>query len=454
MNYEDQGFTLIGKLGTTPKPYNPDGQYEKYDIVFVPEDGCSYVSLVDKPVMPPVEDNENWMVIARNGKDGAGGVTGIKGEAEDDYQTGDYEITKKSIGLEKVENKSIDEIKESLTKEDVGLSKVENKSVKEIIDQARESLDCSDINAVEKAKEPERIKVYAADKETADTLLLDIFTDEQALSDVFDKLTLAGMSEFNEILGSLSDEFLITGPVLKLLLNHYKEWLEIQILKDLHPVIGIKAANDTVYKTGYVEITKESLGITESGAIDDTGCGVPYYAECSSESTAADKELSIDDFILRAGRLLYVKFNNLNSASNITFSVNSGESYPVKIRGYYVDRNTASTFRSNGEYLFRFDGESWNYISGSNDVIDMRYVTFDQTEWSGTEAPFNLFVPLDNITGQEEFDVRFDLTGTTEQKTEFAMCGIDATTTQTSEGILLQALKKPSMDLPALIFIS
>lgn len=94
------GFVIRG-------PYSALAQYEFLDVVYYGD--ASYVAKKDASGVAPEDESEFWQVLVK-GKSDSGAVIGVKGDAETNYRTGKVNITKGDIGLDKVANKSPEEI--------------------------------------------------------------------------------------------------------------------------------------------------------------------------------------------------------------------------------------------------------------------------------------------------------------------------------------------------------
>ena len=100
------------------------------------------------------------------------------------------------------------------------------------------------------------------------------------------------------------------------------------------------------------------------GAINEVAKkGNVYIGTCDTAAGTAAKAVTISadqNFKLKKGTMIAVKFTNSNTASSVTFSVNSGTAYPV-----YYNNGTYSLSNNNvlgvaGRYSFYvFDGSFW-----------------------------------------------------------------------------------------------
>ena len=455
-NYLENGFSLLAKIGFTWKEYDPNGVYERNDCVFNPEDGRSYIALIDNPSLPPVYDKENWGLISDRGKDGGDGLYRIKGEAEEEWSYKEYVITKAGLDLDHVENYSVEEIVQHIDKAWMDLDKVENYSLEDILQEVRQNVKPEELGGITKVT-PERDVVYGAAENTGADITLPVTLDDEALGELFVKLTLAETpEEWNEILGEENGAILSTGAGLKLLMDLYKEWLEIRVIKDLHPVVGIKGTADAVYKTGYVELGLENFGlkIGDNGNIEAIMPSRAYHGVVETQSDVAIKEISVEDWVAGDNNMLYVTFKEGNEIAEMSFRINEDEPVPVYIQGSPVSPYNRMTFRKDGEYTFRYENGVFHFVSGSNKVVTARPVNLMADLWTGDQAPYKYWVSLPELKGGEMLDVQFDYeNGTDEQKQALVECGLESTGVQTDTGFMLQCYYRPSINVPLIVYI-
>lgn len=139
------GYSKLATIGIAYKgDYNSGTTYKKLNAVYY--QGSTYVALIDNPTKPPKNDGANWKYLAEGfdgdaiipmsqkgeangvatldgtGKvpidqipDSVGSVKGVKGGAEQEYRTGQVNITKADIGLGDVPNVTTNNQKPTFT---------------------------------------------------------------------------------------------------------------------------------------------------------------------------------------------------------------------------------------------------------------------------------------------------------------------------------------------------
>lgn len=107
-----ESWQPLGKVGLFPKgEYSPDEVYERLDFVYY--NGSSWLALRDVPDGEPSETNPDWKILALGFPEVENTVLGVKGEAELEYRHGNVNITKENIGLDRVDNLSLQDIQAS-----------------------------------------------------------------------------------------------------------------------------------------------------------------------------------------------------------------------------------------------------------------------------------------------------------------------------------------------------
>ena len=477
-----EGFSRVGVIGTYwhSKEWNEEESYYLWNAV--PYQGSSYLALKDNPIGPPSDDGENWIVIAKRGDDGAGGVTGIKGEAEGDeieYHVGQVLVTKEMLGLENVENKSAATILDELTKEQVEtllgtpdlsdtldkkadidqidtyvLENVTKETLETILehadiattldgkldlDGAKETLELDhvdnlsfeeikekltgsdgaailpeDINAVEKFTNPQEFSLYSAKAESAETQSIFVADNLEKIGEVFNSTDK--MAPLAEDYDPYSDRMALLTPLMHTLKGGYYNWIIEQMLLDVHPVTGVRGEAEDKFNSGKVTITKESLGLGQvpDQHPDTMGTGFLFSGRCTTAGDVEVKEVTVqDNFTLQDGRLCFITFMENNTVPELKFDINGCGANPVNIRTFPVKEYNCETFQKYGNYLFQFDGEAWNFVTGSNDIIDVRKVRLEVEQWSYLEEDdvWMIEIELENLSGNEDLivDVPLDV---------------------------------------------
>lgn len=472
-----EGFSRVGVIGTYwhSKEWNEEEVYYLWNAV--PYQGSSYLALKDNPIGPPTNDGENWIIIAKRGDDGAGGVTGIKGEAEGDeveYHIGEVIVTKAMLGLENVENKSAAVILDELTKDQIEalletpdladildakadidkfdsytlqnvtaetlttilqevldskldkegakefleLDHVDNLSYEEIkaklLEGGESGIIPEDIKAVTKFDAPSENVVYAAHEVDAETYPLRLAEDLEEVGYVFNETDKH--APLPENYDPQSDRATLLTPLMHMLKGGFYNWIIEQMLLDVHPVVGVRGEAEDKWNSDKVTITKESIGLGQVPDQHPDTFGVGFVFSGRTE-TAGDEEVKQvtvqDQFTLQDGRLCFITFMENNTAPNLQLDINGCGASPVNIRTFPVKDYNCETFQKYGNYLFQFDGTSWNFVTGSNDIIDVRNVRLEVEDWSYLEEDdvWMIEIELENLSGNEDLvvDVPLDL---------------------------------------------
>lgn len=471
-----EGFSRVGVVGTYwhAKEWNEEERYYQWNAV--PYQGSSWLALKDDPIGPPTNDGENWIVIAKRGDDGEGGVTGLKGEAEGDadFHVGAIIITKAMLGLENVENKSAQAILGELTKDDIeslletpslketlegkadisdldnlvllnvtketletilghvdiaatldgkldrdtakqelALDHVDNLSFEEIKEKlintsGAEGIVPEDIHAVEKFDEAAQNLLYAAKAETIDTTGIALAETLEQIGEKFNPVEKH--QALPEEYAPLNDLVVLLTPLIHLLKGGYYNWLVEEFLADIHPVTGVRGEAEDKFNSGKVTITKESLGLGQvpDQHPDSVGTGFLFSGTCTTPGDVGVKEITVqDDFTLQEGRVVFITFMENNLAPDVQLDINGSGPVPVNIKTFPVKEYNCETFEKFGNYLFQYDGNAWNFVTGSNDIIDVRTVTLEVESWTYLEEDgvWMIEIELENLSGNEDLTV-------------------------------------------------
>lgn len=493
------GFIKLATIGIRAR-----GEWQEnetyYLLNLVSYEGSSYIARIDNPTSIPSENDEEWQIISQRGEkglDGAGGVTSVMGEAESEPRSGDVVITKENLGLENVENKSASDILGELTKEqietllettdlketietiiasleeypqpeeivtglrgeaeeefrhgEVVLSKEDlGLTFEEILDHINQNADADLVDAVAKAKDNLTRILYGADTDQ-NTIHLKLMERYESLAALFDSIYRQDKeTEVDALLEETFSDILITGPVLKFLLYEYKEWLEIRVLEDLHPVTGIKLEGEDFYRTGLVNFTSDDLNFDFADITnpDTKGLGIVFGGMCSDDSEVVYKEVQTQEgFKVREGRLILVNFTEDNTAEEFYLIVGEAEPYPVYINGKPVTTWNKETFKRGGSYLFQYGDSCWNLIIGTNMVRDRRELMLDMDLWEGVSSPYSY--PLEIQGVNDEMDINIWLSNSASQNERVVwngLCFIDSEFTE--NGVILKVLDKPDISIP------
>ena len=151
------------------------------------------------------------------------------------------------------------------------------------------------------------------------------------------------------------------------------------------------------------ETARNINGMTVQGDADRTN-----YGTCSTEASAAFKEVDCPGFALVPGAEITVKFTNGNIANNPVLSVNNTEAKPMRYRGVPIP---LSRLAENSIHTFRYDG---TYYSLVGDLDGNNYGTCST---SASEAAKTVNCQGFALTGGAEITVKFTKGNTAENPT-------------------------------------
>ena len=92
-----------------------------------------------------------------------------------------------------------------------------------------------------------------------------------------------------------------------------------------------------------------------------SGCVVSYGVS-SSESSASEKTVEIDNFNLLVGVRITVKFTNSNTATTPTLNVGDSGAHNITLGGTSIG---IDIIKGGYIYEFLFDGTNWEIIGGN-----------------------------------------------------------------------------------------
>lgn len=88
------------------------------------------------------------------------------------------------------------------------------------------------------------------------------------------------------------------------------------------------------------------------------------FAECSTDASAAEKQITIDNFKLIKGSVIHILFKNKNTANNVTLNINNLGAKELKYQGIIVSE--LNSWQEEEIVEFVYDGETWQSIGSSN----------------------------------------------------------------------------------------
>ena len=114
---------------------------------------------------------------------------------------------------------------------------------------------------------------------------------------------------------------------------------------------------------------------TKISAKDLTGGTIKnriWYGTCSTGYSTTAKIVSCEDFVLKTGETIAVKFTNKNTAASPTLNVNSTGAIAIKTRTGATASSLAGLWQAGSIVLFTYDGTNWildNATTGSGVLV-------------------------------------------------------------------------------------
>lgn len=176
------------------------------------------------------------------------------------------------------------------------------------------------------------------------------------------------------------------------------------------------------------------------------------YAVCSSYGDDLNKQITVKrDFKLEHGSVIHIKFENTNTVYPLTLQINENEPKPLFIKGEEITEYNLSTFKENGIYSFIFDGSAWNLLNGTNNPVDIHYVTLIPDNFY--EKSDMYFYDLEIKSKEEDIiNINHQLGLPPKIITEFGETGI-YTYSQEDNKITLCSYYLPKYELPVIITV-
>ena len=160
---------------------------------------------------------------------------------------------------------------------------------------------------------------------------------------------------------------------------------------DINAVTGVRGSAESDYHTGNITITPESIGLgnvnnvtdnlknvlsaqhlTTSRTIDgvdfDGSENIIHYGQCNTQSDDPVKLVSCKNFVLQAGSIITVTFNNNNIANGLALDVNNTGAKAIKYRNANIDPTVLDAGRT---YTFVYDGTNYQFIGDINTNVNL-----------------------------------------------------------------------------------
>lgn len=350
-------------------------------------------------------------------------VNGIRGmdDPEGEYHQGYYEIGPKSVGLEKVDNLSSDEL----------------------MQKVRETVTASELGGLTKVDDLGFTGLYASDGD--ETKTLELIEDIKKLVAFFE----------DEDENKPQDEIISAAVLIHFLKKYYRHFIERQFLEDFHPLLKIRGEAEKVWQSDKYVVTKRGIGLENVPNVhpDSIGSGFEFSGFCESEGSNPEKLCLVQgQFSLKPGRTIKITFKNTNTTGPIFLNVNRTGRRGVLINGKSINKHNKSSFKKDGTYIFRYEHGSWNLISGSTKIENVHKVTVLKSKWKETINGYIQFIPLPDLYGDEDFLLTSENLSE-EERQNYILAGIDGVD-QSNRGIHIRAENLPYVDLPMVIKIT
>ena len=139
-------------------------------------------------------------------------------------------------------------------------------------------------------------------------------------------------------------------------------------IHELNTFIGEPDENDFLAIDSGSETTKISAKDLTGGAIKNR----IWYGTCSTSYSVTAKTVSCENFELKTGETIAVKFTNKNTATAPTLNVNGTGAIAIKTRTGATASSLAGLWQAGSIALFTYDGTNWildNATTGSGVLV-------------------------------------------------------------------------------------
>ena len=138
--------------------------------------------------------------------------------------------------------------------------------------------------------------------------------------------------------------------------------------------------------TGVLSIAYGGTGGNDfASARTNLGVNKLYSGVCSTDAGVAIKAVTCPNFVLEKGAVIFVTFDNTNTAAvaNLKLDVNSTGDKPIKVQ--YNDSITTAVWgagyiKANETYLFYYDGTNWIQITNYNSNTTYSAMSVDEAK--------------------------------------------------------------------------
>ena len=557
-------WQTLGVIGLRDRgEYDPDVSepYRYFDFVYY--EGSSWLAVVDNPVDPPSDVNSDWKPLAKGFSDAELQVLGVKGDAEIEYRNGYINLTKDDLGLERVENYSLEDIQKNTVAsfswngqeqkltgdidipivngiiyngKDVRHGTVRINSIEGIsingqpvqrgliitdivtglkVNGRKRQIGEADIRVVEgivyngkRLFQPvpvieaiEGIKVNNGEIQKGIVNLESVTSlsvngkrskrGDLELS-IVESLSINGNRPKNgnisldvvngiSVNGAKAKRGIVNLDVVtELLVNGKKRKpergiIDLKTVEEISvngksPLVGkvklelvegikvngvpvplkkgvadLNVVTDVYFDNEYIE--------NKNGTISINSPNKEEYTVCPSLGDETDKHINLkSNYKLEKGSIVHVQFLCTNTVYPLTLTINNKESYPLLMKGKEVTERNAINLKENGIYSFIFDGDNWNYLNGTNNLIEYIDYILDPEQFYEKDGMFYYEMEIEGAKKEDMINISYPMGLGPETVLGFDNAGIYVYA-QDDGKITLAAHLIPECELPVLVTI-
>lgn len=158
-------------------------------------------------------------------------------------------------------------------------------------------------------------------------------------------------------------------------------------------IVVADSATDTLELVAGSNITLTPDATNDKVTIAATGGNKNvHYGTCTTDASTAEKAVSVSsDFVLEEGTIVYVYFNNTNSASTSSLKLNVNSTGAAWIQYHDDDLPRANALLGEIIYGFVYDGNCWNLMGpvySASSPISLSGTTFSHATSGVTAATY------------------------------------------------------------------
>lgn len=115
----------------------------------------------------------------------------------------------------------------------------------------------------------------------------------------------------------------------------------------------------------YVQPDKLPTARTIDGKRFDGSKNIAHFTTCSTAGGTAVKEVTMSDFTIDTGSRLDILFDNANTASNVSLSVNGSQAHPICYQGAQIGKGVLKAGRV---YILEYYQSKWHIVGEFTEV--------------------------------------------------------------------------------------